>query len=318
MHILRYHFPPSWIACRTKTRLDGHLLTSQYGGRIGRDPFNQISNRSDREKWSTSKGGPVFSKLFPLDRTDPLSFGPKFPEILVQWIAPMSAAGSKSLKGIPYFDSSFIEKWLEKDGKVPKKVITRGYSNFCEGYIFDVEGKFQSPWFAFAPAEKLYENSGVIDNMYAVLGIIHCVFPSIMPWFDDRNPCDIIYSVLNFHIRPLLPVKAQDTEVLVRAKSYKSQRKNEEPWRLQVLLLPYCIVWAQISTATPSLVVLFAPLTLNLGTFYHSFCRWFNLAIKAIESFFWYKACVKWQQFRILGIIFSFKPGSFEIFHLFL
>ena len=36
----------------------------------------------------TSKGGPVFSKLFRLNRTDPLSFGPKFPEILVEWIAP--------------------------------------------------------------------------------------------------------------------------------------------------------------------------------------------------------------------------------------
>ena len=55
----------------------------------GRDPFNQNSNRSDRENWSTSKGGPVFSKLFRLDRTDPLSFGPKFPEILVEWIAPL-------------------------------------------------------------------------------------------------------------------------------------------------------------------------------------------------------------------------------------
>ena len=49
----------------------------------GRDPFNQNSNRSDREKWSISKGGPVFLKLFRLDRTDPLSFGPKFPEVLV-------------------------------------------------------------------------------------------------------------------------------------------------------------------------------------------------------------------------------------------
>ena len=55
----------------------------------GRDPFNQNSNRSDREKRTTSKGGPVFSKLFRLDRTDPLSFGPKFPEILVEWIAPL-------------------------------------------------------------------------------------------------------------------------------------------------------------------------------------------------------------------------------------
>ena len=54
----------------------------------GRDPFNQNSNRSDREKRTTSKSGPVFSKLFRLDRTDPLSFGPKFPEILVEWIAP--------------------------------------------------------------------------------------------------------------------------------------------------------------------------------------------------------------------------------------
>ena len=50
--------------------------------------FNQNSNRSDREKRTTSKGGPVFSKLFRLDRTDPLSFGPKFPESLVEWIAP--------------------------------------------------------------------------------------------------------------------------------------------------------------------------------------------------------------------------------------
>ena len=56
---------------------------------IGRDPFNQNSDRSDREKRTTSKSGPVLSKLFRLDRTDPSSFGPKFPEILVEWIAPI-------------------------------------------------------------------------------------------------------------------------------------------------------------------------------------------------------------------------------------
>ena len=52
--------------------------------------FDQNSDRSDRKKRArtTSKGGPVFSKLFRLDRTDPLSFGPKFPESLVEWIAP--------------------------------------------------------------------------------------------------------------------------------------------------------------------------------------------------------------------------------------
>ena len=31
-----------------------------------------------------------FLKLFRLDWTDPLSFGPKFPEILVKWIAPFN------------------------------------------------------------------------------------------------------------------------------------------------------------------------------------------------------------------------------------
>ena len=56
---------------------------------FGRDPFNQNSDRSDREKWSTSKGTPVFSKLVRLDWTHPLSFGPKFHEILVEWIVPL-------------------------------------------------------------------------------------------------------------------------------------------------------------------------------------------------------------------------------------
>ena len=32
-------------------------------------------------------------KLFRLDRTDPLSFGPKFPDILVEWIAPVVNTG---------------------------------------------------------------------------------------------------------------------------------------------------------------------------------------------------------------------------------
>ena len=61
------------------------------------------SNRSDREKWSTSEGGPVFSKLFWLDQTDPLSFGPKFPEILVEWIAPEASlfGGGRGVEGTP-------------------------------------------------------------------------------------------------------------------------------------------------------------------------------------------------------------------------
>ena len=56
---------------------------------------------SDREKRTTSKGGPVFSKLIRLDRTDPLSFGPKFPEILVEWIAPFILANNDFLPFFP-------------------------------------------------------------------------------------------------------------------------------------------------------------------------------------------------------------------------
>ena len=67
---------------------NGTYAYTSYSGESGRDPFNQNSNRSDREKRTTSKGGPLFSKLFRLDQTDPLSFGPKFPEGLVEWIAP--------------------------------------------------------------------------------------------------------------------------------------------------------------------------------------------------------------------------------------
>ena len=80
---------------------DGRLssLQSNYTN-LGRDQFNQNSDRSAREKRTTSKGGPVFSKLFRLDRTDPLrfgrspyGFGPKFPEIFVEWIAPLVMEG---------------------------------------------------------------------------------------------------------------------------------------------------------------------------------------------------------------------------------
>ena len=57
-------------------------------------PFR--SDRSNREKRSTSKGGPLFSKLFRLDLTDPFSFRPKFPEILVEWIAPLVSPNNQN------------------------------------------------------------------------------------------------------------------------------------------------------------------------------------------------------------------------------
>ena len=85
---------------------------------MGRDPFNQNSNRSDRKKWSTSKGGPVFSKLFRLDRTDPLSFGPKFPDILVEWIAPMffvSCPRLEAADGKLIFENDAIRNRISND-----------------------------------------------------------------------------------------------------------------------------------------------------------------------------------------------------------
>ena len=47
------------------------------------------SDQSNRENWFTSKGGPIFSKLFRLHRSDPFSFRPKFPDILAEWITLM-------------------------------------------------------------------------------------------------------------------------------------------------------------------------------------------------------------------------------------
>ena len=83
------HDPPNTtcLSDAPTTEPEGRELDSCLG-HGGCDPFNQNSNRSDREKRTTSKGGPVFPKLFRLDRTDPLSFGPKFPESLVEWIVP--------------------------------------------------------------------------------------------------------------------------------------------------------------------------------------------------------------------------------------
>ena len=54
--------------------------------------------RDHLKRWTS------FSKLFRLDRTDPLRFGPKFPEILVEWIAPLrgSFARTKKLSSSPF------------------------------------------------------------------------------------------------------------------------------------------------------------------------------------------------------------------------
>ena len=142
-----------------------------------------------------------------------------------------------------YFDSSFIAKWLEKDGKVPKEVITCGYSNSVKVISLMSKVSFSpATELFFALGEKLYKNSGAIHTIYAFLGIIYCVFLPLRLVSVIQISCDVIRRIVNFHICTLLSVKIQDPGVLVRAKSYKSKRKNEEPWRLQVFAVHYCFV----------------------------------------------------------------------------
>ena len=84
-------------------------------------PFR--SDRSNREKRSTSKGGPVFSKLFRLDLTDPFTFRPKFPEILVEWIAP----------GISFLALGRA-KSVERNAKIEfRGAIQKNYGRFAPG-----------------------------------------------------------------------------------------------------------------------------------------------------------------------------------------
>ena len=105
----------------TVPRFNSYILKNS-----GRDPFSQNSDRSDREKRTTSKGGPVFSKLFPLDRTDPLSFGPKFPEILVEWIAPSISYKDVILWNA--FSTHFQGQFTDFYRKVKKDFYLRNFS----------------------------------------------------------------------------------------------------------------------------------------------------------------------------------------------
>ena len=61
------------------------LSSGPHGARSIQPKFQPVrpGKEDHLKRWTR------FSKLFRLDRTDPLSFGPKFPESLVEWIAPM-------------------------------------------------------------------------------------------------------------------------------------------------------------------------------------------------------------------------------------
>ena len=47
------------------------------------------------------------------------------------------------MKNLPKLSLLFVYEWAKQERKVPKKVLNRVYSNFCEGYILDVEGLYR-------------------------------------------------------------------------------------------------------------------------------------------------------------------------------
>ena len=92
------------------------------------------------KRGQTSKSGPLFSKLFRLARTDPLSFRPKFPEILVEWIAPTMWSENERMKSSTWRELYAIEfalrsfcgelndsrvKWLT-DNRAAAKIVEVG------------------------------------------------------------------------------------------------------------------------------------------------------------------------------------------------
>ena len=82
--------------------------------------LNFRSDRPNREKWSTSKGRPAFSKLFWLDRTDPFSFRPRFLEVLVERIVPLIL---KSLKLFTFVVRKLLTKTKQSFGLFLLKLV---------------------------------------------------------------------------------------------------------------------------------------------------------------------------------------------------
>jgi len=58
-----------------------------------------------------------------------------------------------SAQAIPPKD---VEDWAEKDAKIPKRKQHKGYSNFIEGYIHDVEGTFTCSFIALFLTKMMY------------------------------------------------------------------------------------------------------------------------------------------------------------------
>ena len=70
------------------------------------------------------------------------------------------------MKNLPKLSLRFVDEWAKQRAKVPKKVLIRGYSNCCEGYIR--RGRFVS-----AKRGLVYSPCKLLFVMFVIAHTIH-------------------------------------------------------------------------------------------------------------------------------------------------
>ena len=82
-----------WFQTVLGSENSASFFKSTGGEDLGRDPFNQNSDRSDRENRTTSKRWTSFFETFPVGPNRSIEFWTKISGNLVEWIAPLSYHG---------------------------------------------------------------------------------------------------------------------------------------------------------------------------------------------------------------------------------
>lgn len=54
------------------------------------------------------------------------------------------SAWSKNLQHVPHITQDKVEKWANETAKIPRSKQQKGYGNFIEGFIHEVESKYSS------------------------------------------------------------------------------------------------------------------------------------------------------------------------------
>jgi hypothetical protein len=47
---------------------------------------------------------------------------------------------TKNMQGLPSLHQDLVDDWANNEAKIPRSKQTKGYSNFVEGYVHNVEG----------------------------------------------------------------------------------------------------------------------------------------------------------------------------------